>query len=153
MVERATQVNLSSDRKEIEHSTWQQTCAQFLRAVAPAQRDHAARLLQQPNNGGGGLREWVSAMAWRKVAVPEQIPMDLVDVYLKDPEAVPLFDCESCGLPVPIRPSRLYGLEGDPDEVYFPNCPLCGSRTGLYLHFTRRFEDDVVATLRRGRPR
>jgi hypothetical protein len=152
MVEPTPQASLSSDRDETLHSTWQQTCARFLRAVAPAQREQVAHLLQQPNNGGSGLREWVSAMAWRRVALPEQIPLDLVDVYLKDPEAVPLFDCESCGLPVPIRPSRLYGLDGDPDEVYFPNCPLCGSRTGLYFHFTHRFEHNVVAALRR-RPR
>jgi hypothetical protein len=64
----------------------------------------------------------------------------------------PLHDCEGCGLLVPVRPSRFDGWDGDPDEVYFPTCPLCESRTGQYLYFTKRHEDEKINPLRR-RPR
>jgi hypothetical protein len=131
---------------------WQQICRRFVNAVSVNHRETVAQLLRQPNNGGSGLREWVSAIAFRGAITPSTIPDTVIEVYLGDPEAVPLYDCESCGLAIPVRPSRLYGLDGDPDEVYFRNCPLCGARTGLYLHFTHKYERDVASSLRR-RPR
>jgi hypothetical protein len=131
---------------------WIDVSRQFLNAVTPRQRKQVAALLQRVHNGGGGIRDWVSAIAWRGGILPEEIPDEVIDVYLSDSEAVPLHDCESCGLAMPIRPSRLYGLEGEPERVYFTACPACGSRTGPHMYFTRRFQDDVVADLRR-RPR
>jgi hypothetical protein len=131
---------------------WVKVSNQFLNAVAPAQRKQVAQLLHSVHYGGSGLRDWVSAIAWRGAVLPMQIPEELIDVYLSDSEAVPLHDCESCGLAVPVRPSRLYGLEGEPERVYFSACPACGSRTGPHMYFTRRFEDDISSTLRR-RPR
>lgn len=104
------------------------------------------------HNGGSGLRDWVSAITWRGAVLPKRIPDELMNVYLIDSEAAPLHDCEGCGLAVPVRPSRLYGPEGEPDQVYFASCPLCGARTGLYMHFSRRFQDDMTSTIRR-RPR
>jgi hypothetical protein len=95
---------------------------------------------------------WVSAIAWRGAVLPTQVPEEIIDVYLSDSEAVPLHDCGSCGLAIPVRPSRLYGLDGDPERVYFSLCPACGSRTGPHMYFTRRFEDNISDTLRR-RPR
>jgi hypothetical protein len=133
-------------------SAWRHTSARFLDAVSARQRDQVAKLLSQPNNGGSGLREWVSAIASRGATLPKVVPEAVIDVYLNDPEAVPLYDCESCGLAIPVRPSRIYGLDGDPDEVYFTSCPACGARTGLFMHFTRRYETSVTESLRR-RPR
>jgi hypothetical protein len=131
---------------------WQNVCLRFLNAVSVNQRAAVAQSLRQPNNGGSGLREWVSAIAYRGATIPDAIPETVIDIYLNDPEAVPLYDCESCGLATPVRPSRLYGLDGDPEEVYFRNCPACGARTGLFLHFSHRYERDVASSLRR-RPR
>jgi hypothetical protein len=134
-------------------SVWQATCDRFVRAVSPAQRPHVLPLLHQIHGGGSGLRDWVAAIAWRGAYLPERIPVRVIDVYLADSEAVPLYDCEGCGLAVPVRPSRLYGMDGEPDEVYFTNCPICGGRTGYFLHFAKTYERRVSDELRRGRPR
>jgi hypothetical protein len=131
---------------------WAEVSEQFLKAVTPSKRKHVAALLHRVHNGGGGIRGWVSAIAWRGAVLPPQIPDEVINVYLSDSEAAPLHDCEGCGLAIPIRPSRLYGLEGEPERVYFAACPACGSRTGQHMYFTRRFEDNITATLRR-RPR
>jgi hypothetical protein len=131
---------------------WIDVSAQFLNAVAPAQREKVGGLLHSMHNGGSGLRDWISAIAWRGGVLPTQVPEEIIDVYLSDSEAVPLHDCEGCGLAMPVRPSRLYGLEGEPERVYFSSCPACGSRTGPYMFFTRQFEDSISDRLRR-RPR
>ena len=131
---------------------WEATCSRFLDSISARQRDQVATLLHQMHNGGSGLRDWISAIALRGAPLPERIPEAIIHVYLTDPEAAPLHDCEGCGIAIPVRPSRLYGLEGDPDEIYFSTCPGCGSRTGLFVHFTRHFEDEIVDNLRR-RPR
>jgi hypothetical protein len=131
---------------------WAKVSNEFLNAVTPCQRKSVAELLHTVHNGGSGLRDWVSAIAWRGAVLPTQVPEEIIDVYLSDSEAVPLHDCGSCGLAIPVRPSRLYGLDGDPERVYFSLCPACGSRTGPHMYFTRRFEDNISDTLRR-RPR
>jgi hypothetical protein len=131
---------------------WIDASNRFLRAISPQQRAMVAELLHSVHNGGSGLRDWVSAIAWRGAVLPMQVPEELIAVYLSDSEAVPLHDCEKCGLAMPVRPSRLYGLEGEPERVYFSACPACGSRTGPRMFFTRQFEDSFSATLRR-RPR
>jgi hypothetical protein len=133
-------------------SMWNRTSARFLEAVSARQRDQVAWLLSHPNNGGSGLREWVAAIAMRGAMLPTAIPEAVIHVYLNDPEALPLYDCESCGLAIPVRPSHIYGLDGEPDEVHFTTCPACGARTGLFMHFTRRYETSVTDSLRR-RPR
>jgi hypothetical protein len=131
---------------------WVNVSSQFLGSITPRQRTNVADLLHSVHNGGSGLRDWVSAIAWRGAVLPTQVPEKVIDVYLSDSEAVPLHDCETCGLAIPVRPSRLYGMDGEPERVYFPLCPACGSRTGPYMYFTRRFEDNITNTLRR-RPR
>lgn len=137
--------------KESE-SRWFGTCERFLNAVSARQRDSVAARLRQLNNGGSGLRDWVAAIAWRGALLPERIPEALVQVYLADPQAAPLYDCEGCGLLIPVRPSCFDGWDGEPDEVYFATCPACESRTGQYLYFTRNFEAETINPLRR-RPR
>jgi hypothetical protein len=124
-----------------QNSLWGSTVVRFLAAVAGCHRHSVSQRLQQVHSAGSGLRDWVDAIAWRGAVLPDHIPEAVIEVYLTDPEASPLYDCEGCGMAVPVRPSRLYGFEGEPEEVYFPTCPACGSRTGLFSHFTRRFED------------
>jgi hypothetical protein len=133
-------------------STWQRVCFQFLNAVPLNRRELVGKLLRQPNNGGSGVRDWIAAIAFRGAPMPDVIPDSVIEVYLTDPEAVPLYDCESCGFAIPVRPSRLYGPDGEPEVVYFPECPLCGARTGLLLHFSHQFESHLANALRR-RPR
>jgi hypothetical protein len=133
-------------------SAWQENCERFLAAVSSSRRPQVADMLHHMHNGGSGLRYWIEAITWRGASLPDRIPDCIIDVYLSDSEAMPLYDCEQCGLAIPVRPSRLYGFDGDPEEVYFPNCPICGARTGLFLHFTRDFEERVTDSLRR-RPR
>jgi hypothetical protein len=131
---------------------WQQVSADFVNAVPAVQRDKVMQLLHHPNGGGSGLRQWVYSIAFRGGVLPPTIPHEVIEIYLRDSEATPLYDCESCGLALPVRPSRLYGLDSDPEEVYFVKCPSCGGRTGFYCHFTHRYEQDFVSALRR-RPR
>jgi hypothetical protein len=153
MIETRSTTDSSQCELDTEHeSNWNVAYQQFLQAVAPRQRDQVARLAKTMHNGGSGLRDWLSAITWRGAILPRRIPEQIIDVYLRDSEAAPLHDCEGCGLAIPVRPSRLHGLEGEPDQIYFDKCPACGSQTGLYLYFSRRFQDNVTAELRR-RPR
>jgi hypothetical protein len=145
----------SADGTKSSDSTvyWADVSSRFLNAISPPKRKKVGDLLHRMHNGGSGLRDWVSAIAWRGAVLPAQVPEEIIDVYLSDSEAIPLHDCGSCGLAIPVRPSRLDGLEGDPERVYFAFCPACGSRTGPHMYFTRQFEENISATLRRRRPR
>jgi hypothetical protein len=135
-----------------DNSAWQSTYRRFLQAVPIHRRDEIAALVNSVHNGGSGLREWISAIAWRGAVLPMRIPDEIINVYLSDPEAAPVHDCEGCGMAIPVRPSRLDGLDGEPDRVYFATCPACGARTGLFMYFSRQFEQNLPNKLRR-RPR
>jgi hypothetical protein len=133
---------------------WQDAHLRLLAAVEPDQRCQVERLCTSLHNGGGGLREWISAIARGATVLPDSIPPELIRVYVCDPEAVPLHDCEECGLAVPVRPNRLHGLEASPEQVYFPKCPKCGARTGQYYYWSRQAEtNSVINSLRRRKPR
>lgn len=123
----------SSDR-------WEMSCYQFLAALTDGQRPVVEKLLHARHSSGSGLREWVSTIAWRGGLCPEHVPAKLIEVYLSDSEALPLHDCEDCGLAIPVRPSRLHGLEAEPEQLYFEVCPSCGGRTGWYRYWARRAE-------------
>ena len=141
------------DFNEAEQS-WSRACERFLQAVSPAQRPAVERLFQGLHTGGAGLREWISAILRSRAVLPSRIPEEIVDVYLADPEAIPLHDCEGCGLATPVRPNRLRGQDAEPEVVYFPTCPLCGGRTGWYFYCSRQVEGErFSATLERRRPR
>ena len=114
-------------------SDWREVTDRLLAAVEPRQREDVARVLEDTHGGGWGLRLWVSSIIWGGASLPEQVPAELIDVYLTDPEAMPLHECGECGLPVPVRPNRVHGNDGDPERVYFPACPACDSPTGWYL--------------------
>lgn len=114
---------------------WREARDRFLAAVTLRQRPAVADLLRHPHHGGLGLRMWLRALATQGRTLPPSLPPELVQVYLDDPEAVPLHDCACCGLPVPVRPG--WGsYEGEPARVYFPNCPACGGPTGLYAYWS-----------------
>lgn len=133
---------------------WQETCQEFLVSVPADMHACVERSLRSLHEGGTGLRAWVSSIAWRGGKLPECVPAELVKVYLDDPEATPLHDCETCGIAIPIRPNRLRGMEDEPEEVYFSSCPVCGGRTGLYLYVSRQLEGDAMSgDLRRLKPR
>lgn len=134
----------------VETDRWEMAYQQLLSAVPPEHAACVQRLLESLHNGGCGLREWVNAIAWRGAVCPPVIPSVLIEVYISDPEAVPLHDCEACGLAVPVRPNRLRGLEAEPEQIYFPSCPSCGGRTGWYLYWsTQSGHDPIASALRR----
>jgi hypothetical protein len=139
---------------EGSEATWRDAYARLLAAISPEQRTLVERILNNRHNGGTGLREWVAAIARGATVLPEHIPAELLNVYLSDPEAVPFHDCEDCGLAVPIRPHRLAGMEAEPEQIYFPNCPLCGARTGQYFYWSRQAESSTItSSIRRRKPR
>lgn len=108
----------------------------FLRALGPRHRTAVQRILHHPNLGGGGLRMWLRMLTDQQAPFPTSIPSALAQVYLDDPEALPLHDCADCGLAVPVRPNR-YGLDGEPDHLYFQACPSCGGVTGRHAYWSR----------------
>jgi hypothetical protein len=110
----------------------------LLAAVPPGLRPLVASLLTTPRRGGRGLRAWLSLLAADSRPLPDELPRELVEVYLTDDDAEPLHDCEACGLAVPVRCGRRVGHEPVAEHVYFPACPQCGGRTGRYAFWSRR---------------
>lgn len=127
---------------------WNEAARRFLAAVIDEQQEAVEPLLQL-HYGHSGLRRWVDAITSQRALLPNKIPPAVIDVYLQDPEAAPLYECEECGLAVPVRPNRLLGPDAEPDKVYFPECPACGGQTGYYVYRTR----DAVAKPPHSRPR
>lgn len=127
---------------------WNEISQRFLAAVVDEQQDAVEPLLQL-HYGNTGLRSWIDAIVGQGALLPTKIPPAVIDVYLQDPEAWPLYECEECGLAVPVRPNRVLGPDAEPEKVYFPECPACGGKTGYYLYRTR----DLVAKLPHSRPR
>lgn len=152
------EVTRHSTRDSRRDARWMQACEQFVAATPAAYRDLVERCLHSLHDGGFGLRNWVASIAWRGGKLPKELPTELVQVYLCDPEAAPLYDCEGCGVAIPVRPNRIDGLEAEPEQVYFTNCPCCGGRTGLYMYVSRQAEGDETAgygsaEMRRRKPR
>ncbi len=111
--------------------------ARLLTAIPPALRPLAESVLTSPRLGGRGLRAWLALLEVDHPPLPDELPPELVEVYLRDDEAEPLFDCERCGLPVPVRCGRRLGREPVAERVYFPTCPSCGGRTGRHAFWSR----------------
>lgn len=122
---------------------WEETCKEFLVSVPGEMQSSVERALRNSHEGGVGLRAWVSSIAWRGSKLPESVPAELLKVYFADPEAVPLHECETCGISIPVRPNRFRGMEDEPEETYFSTCPVCCGRTGLYLYMSRQLEGDT----------
>jgi hypothetical protein len=122
------------------HPSWLSMRDRFLDAVEMRQRPQVASMLRLPQHGGRGLRAWLGSIAAQRSCMPDSIPEQLVQVYLEDSEAIPLHDCASCGVAIPVRPAW-DGYEEEPDQVYFSRCPCCGGPTGLYAYWSRRAEE------------
>lgn len=133
---------------------WTDACQEFMVSVPSDLQSKVDRSLKSLHAGGFGLRTWVASIAWRGAKLPEAVPTELLQVYLDDPEAVPLHECETCGIAIPVRPNRLHAADDEPEQTYFQCCPACGGRTGLYLFVSRRLELQPVSdALRRTKPR
>lgn len=128
------------NRMSLQDDAWRDTCEQFLASVPTHLQERVEWALHNLHSGGTGLRNWVSAIAWRGGKLPEHVPSEIIDVYMCDEEAKPLYDCESCGMAIPVRASRTATIEDEPEYVYFKACPACGGRTGLYLYFSRQYQ-------------
>jgi hypothetical protein len=110
----------------------------LLSAVPAAYRPLARTLLTDPRCGGRGLRAWLAILDTDDRPCPDELPGELVAVYLEDEDAEPLHDCERCGLPVPVRAGRRCGHEAAVERVYFPACPRCGGKTGRFAYWSGR---------------
>jgi len=68
------------------------------------------------------------------------LPPEVATIYLTDPAAHPVSDCEDCGYSVPMRPEWWRGgtpMEHVPSIVYFPSCPLCNGPTGVRAYYRK----------------
>jgi hypothetical protein len=110
-------------------------CDRFLAAICSSQQRLVSWLLKQPQSGGRGLRMWVNHMTMSGGTIPCSLPSTLIQVYLDDSEALPLHDCEDCGLLIPVRDGRSMEC-GLPEKTYFATCPVCGGRTGLHAYWS-----------------
>lgn len=115
---------------------WEETVAAFFYAIADDQRPAVERAVTDPRYGGAGLRRWLEGIVWLGEPLPDWIPASVIDVYLRDPAAMPLFNCEDCDMPVPVRPHPIEGPDAAPEQIYFPHCPWCGAPTGRVRHTT-----------------
>ena len=111
--------------------------SRFLSAAPESLRARLRAALADPNVGGRGLRAWLALVEIEDRPLPAALPEDLFAVYLSDAEAEPLYDCEQCGLPVPVRAGRRSGHEPTCDRVYYSVCPYCGGRTGPHAFWSR----------------
>lgn len=141
---------LANPAAAIEDERWEFVYSQFLSLVDQDMRNDVQRMVSSIHGSGEGLRRWINEIAYHGRVLPEAVPKSLLNVYMSDPEALPLHDCSDCGLSVPVRPNRLYGSEGEPEEQYFPECPVCGGRTGLYCFWSNRLDNKSV---RHSKPR
>jgi hypothetical protein len=114
----------------------------LLAAVPLGYRARVRARLTDPRAGGRGLRAMLALLDTDPRALPDALPTELVEVYLRDDEAEPLHDCERCGLPVPVHAGRRCGHEASVDREYFPACPHCGGRTGRFAFWSSRHRSD-----------
>jgi len=110
----------------------------LLSALPHNRRPLARRMLADPRCGGRGLRAWLALLDTDARPFPSALPGDVIEVYLDDDDAEPLYDCEACGLAVPVRATRRCGHEAAVERVYFPTCPCCGGKTGRFAYWSRQ---------------
>jgi hypothetical protein len=64
--------------------------------------------------------------------IPDEVafamPPEVAEVYMANPDALPLHDCEDCGYKLP--------------HGYFESCPLCGGRIGWYGYWSKHAKPD-----------
>src|SRR4051812_28046908 len=123
-----------ADAGALADTGWRDARERLLAAIDRRQRPAVENLIGQRHGDGVGLRMWLRVLASQRRPLPRSLPAVLIEVYLNDPEALPLHDCARCGLTVPIRPSR-FAYDAEPQRVYFPECPVCTGPTGLYAYW------------------
>lgn len=134
---------------------WAEAASRLLAAIDEDRRAGVAEMLPTLHCGATGLRDWITAIAWRGAVLPASLPSELIDVYLFDSEAAPLHECEDCGVAIPVKKNPRGGCD-EPERRYFRQCPICGGRTGWYLRQARLAEtadDSFSDALRRSKPR
>jgi hypothetical protein len=109
----------------------------LLAAVDPDQRPEVEAALHEYPDRGRGLSSWALVLM-SAGELPAHLPRAVVQVYLVDPKALPLHDCEDCGLEVPIRPGWRQGSHIEPAKAYFEACPVCGGRVGYYARWHKQ---------------
>lgn len=123
---------------------WTTARTRFLERIDGGQRERVSLLLQQPKQGGRGLRLWVHRVETEECPLPETLPASLVQVYLDRPDAIPLHDCEECGIAIPVE-TNWHGDEEEPQQLFFTACPCCGGRTGLHAYWSRKTSGEPAA--------
>jgi hypothetical protein len=132
--------------------------AAILQSMAPEHREHIEeieRSYDETMESGGTIRDAVRAMQTSNLHRtfmdltmshgPAVLPRHVAEVYLNDPNASPLHDCDTCGYQVPIRP----GDSRNPAKSYFERCPLegCDGATGWYAYYQRHSHHPPDPTL------
>jgi hypothetical protein len=118
------------------NQTWLEVEQRFLAAVVPHQRCAVEALVRDRHNGGRGLRNWLRSLVAQGRRLPERLPAELIDVYLADPDALPLHDCAECGLAIPVHAGTRDSEDAEPEFSYFPTCPCCGGITGWCAYWS-----------------
>ena len=111
--------------------------ARFYAAVPAKLRSRVRAVVMDPYLGGRGLRKWLALLTQSACPLPEELPEELVEIYLEDCDAEPLFDCAECGLALPVRAGRRGGHEPTHDRVYFAACPHCSGPVGPHAYCVR----------------
>jgi len=112
-------------------SYWDAARNRLLESVEEEQLDQVKVALCTPHVGGRGLRLWLQMIAIKNKHLPKSLPWKLMQVYLDEPDALPLHECSGCGVAIPVR-LVCPVVDEERIETFFPACPCCGSRTGLY---------------------
>jgi hypothetical protein len=115
----------------------QEWLRQLAAAVDPDQRPAVEAALQDFPARGHGLADWLTGH-FTGGNVPARVPREVVSVYLADPEALALHDCEDCGLELPVHCGRQDGAVTEPARTYFKTCPVCGGRVGWYAYWHKQ---------------
>jgi hypothetical protein len=135
------------DRREAAWEIMQQTMSEEHARLVVEAYAAGAQYVQSPEYntpGGRLLRRCLDAMSrldhrhWPDTDISDEVilamPPEVAEVYLNY-DALPLHDCEDCGLWVPVTPGE---YRGRPAVRHFEDCPLCGGRTGYAAYFNRR---------------
>jgi hypothetical protein len=136
---------------------WQWHCAGVERLIAAVDEDQRVavvealfKFLKGEQELGRGFWVWAFFLAPPSGhPLPERVPPAVIEIYLQDPRATPsLFDCEDCGLLVPIRPPVIDDRSFGPDRVfrgavekevrYFQTCPHYGGRIAWQGYVKKR---------------
>lgn len=126
-------------------SYWDSARKRLLACIEEEQRTEVEMVLRAPRQGGRGLRLWLQIIATQNKPLPDSLPWKLVQVYLDEPEALPLHECSGCGVAIPVRAISPV-VDEEPAETFFPACPCCGSTTGYYAswnHPQSHSDDDA----------